>query len=79
MEILRQSEKLKRWSKAQAAIRLMRILIKKDGTSWGMAFALAWYHVLWNYHNWTDADYTWFVDNVTNDELQCNSAIKTVK
>lgn len=57
-------------SKSYVALRLQRLFMKSDGLSWGMAFALAYYHVLWDYDNWTKDDHAWLWKNLREDEKE---------
>lgn len=53
-----------------AAMRLARMLMKADGTSYGMAHAIAIYHITWDYDNWTKEDDEWFWENLATDEKE---------
>ncbi len=62
----------KRPSRMYAAISLARMFMKADGTSYGMAHAIAIYQVTWNYENWTKEDDEWFWEHLEAD----NKALK---
>ncbi len=53
-----------------AAFRLAKMLHRVDGTNYGMALALAIYHVTWDYENWTDEDHVWFWEKLKIDEAK---------
>ena len=54
-------------SRMYAAIRLAHVFVK-DGMEKGMAYAIAIYHVTWNYDNWTKEDDDWFWEHLKADE-----------
>lgn len=68
-------KKTKRPNRMYAAIRLAHMLIK-DGTEKGMAYAIAIYHVTWNYDNWTKEDDDWFWKNLKADEQALERSLR---